>query len=142
MTTRLVDFSVRFWRLVVLLVLALTCLCDSVQAQAPQPASGQTINTPLFKVNVTPRDIGDRGSVNSAIQVLAVMTMLTLAPSIIFLMTSFTRIVIVLSFIRSALSLQGGPANQIIIGLSLFMTYFIMEPVWSKINSNAARIAN
>src|SRR5688572_23374384 len=52
-------------------------------------------------------------------------------------MTSFTRIVIVLSFVRSALALQGTPANQILIGLSLFMTYFIMEPVWSKIDSQA-----
>src|SRR5213076_148921 len=55
----------------------------------------------------------------------------------ILLMTIFTRIVIVLSFVRSALSLQGTPANQILIGLSLFMTYFIMEPVWSKIDSQA-----
>src|SRR5688500_20124352 len=52
-------------------------------------------------------------------------------------MTSFTRIVIVLSFVRSALALQGTPANQILIGLSLFMTYFIMEPVWAKIDSQA-----
>src|SRR5688572_31851520 len=52
-------------------------------------------------------------------------------------MTSFTRIVIVLSFVRSALALQGTPANQILIGLSLFMTYFIMEPVWSKIDAEA-----
>jgi flagellar biosynthetic protein FliP len=52
-------------------------------------------------------------------------------------MTCFTRIVIVLSFVRSALSLQGTPANQIIIGLSLFITYFIMAPVWEKIDANA-----
>lgn len=72
-----------------------------------------------------------------AIKVLIGITLLTLAPSIILLMTCFTRIVIVLSFIRSALSLQGSPANQIIIGLSLFMTFFIMEPVWTHIQSEA-----
>jgi flagellar biosynthetic protein FliP len=75
--------------------------------------------------------------VDAAIRVLFAITLLTLAPSIILLMTSFTRIVIVLSFIRSALSLQGAPANQIIIGLSLFLTYFIMAPVWEQVNAHA-----
>ena len=74
---------------------------------------------------------------DGAIKVLAVMTLLTLAPSIILLMTCFTRIVIVLSFVRSALSLQGAPSNQIIIGLSLFLTFFIMSPVWDKIDRDA-----
>jgi flagellar biosynthetic protein FliP len=75
--------------------------------------------------------------VDVAIKVLFTITLLTLAPSIILLMTCFTRIVIVLSFVRSALSLQGTPANQIIIGLSLFITYFIMAPVWERIDANA-----
>ena len=75
--------------------------------------------------------------VDVAIKVLFTITLLTLAPSIILLMTCFTRIVIVLSFVRSALSLQGTPANQIIIGLALFITYFIMAPVWEKIDTNA-----
>ncbi|MEW6302714.1 MAG: flagellar type III secretion system pore protein FliP [Verrucomicrobiota bacterium] len=77
----------------------------------------------------TPQDV------DSAVKVLFAITVLSLAPSIVLLMTSFTRIVIVLSFVRSALSLQGTPANQILIGLSLFMTYFIMEPVWSQMNN-------
>ena len=55
-------------------------------------------------------------------------SLLSLAPSIILLMTCFTRIVIVLSFVRTALSLQGAPSNQIIVGLSIFMTFFIMSP--------------
>jgi flagellar biosynthetic protein FliP len=75
--------------------------------------------------------------VDSAIQILFTITLLSLAPSIILLMTSFTRIVIVLSFVRSALSLQGTPANQLIIGLSLFLTFFIMAPVWDRINIEA-----
>ncbi len=74
-----------------------------------------------------------------AVQVLFAFTLLTLAPSIILLMTSFTRIVIVLSFVRSALSLQGAPANQIIVGLSLFITFFIMQPVWNNIDRDALR---
>ena len=75
--------------------------------------------------------------VDTGIKVLFVITLLTLAPSILLLMTCFTRIVIVLSFVRSALQLQGTPANQIIIGLSLFMTYFVMAPVWENINRDA-----
>ncbi len=75
--------------------------------------------------------------VDGAIKVLAVMTLLTLAPSIILLMTCFTRIVIVLSFVRSALSLQNAPSNQIIVGLSLFLTMFIMAPVWERIDREA-----
>jgi flagellar biosynthesis protein FliP len=75
--------------------------------------------------------------VDSAIKVLFTLTLLTLAPSILLLMTCFTRIAIVLSFVRSALSLQGTPANQIIIGLSLFLTLFIMAPVWERIDGEA-----
>lgn len=75
--------------------------------------------------------------VDSALKVLLAMTVLTLAPSIILLMTCFTRIVIVLSFVRNALSLQGAPANQIIIGLALFLTYFIMAPVWERVQVEA-----
>ena len=75
--------------------------------------------------------------VDMSIRILFFLTLLTLAPSILLLMTCFTRIVIVLSFVRSALQLQGTPANQIIIGLALFMTYFIMAPVWENINHEA-----
>ncbi len=71
------------------------------------------------------------------IKVLFALTLLTLAPAIILLMTCFTRIVIVLSFVRTALQLQGSPANQIIIGLSLFLTFFIMSPVWDNISRDA-----
>ena len=90
-----------------------------------------------FKVNLGVEASQGPQDVDGAIKILFAITLLTLAPSIILLMTSFTRIVIVLSFVRSALALQGTPANQILIGLSLFMTYFIMEPVWSKIDSQA-----
>jgi len=90
-----------------------------------------------FKLNLGVEAAQQPQDVDVAIKVLFGITLLTLAPSIILLMTCFTRIVIVLSFVRSALSLQGTPANQIIIGLSLFITYFIMQPVWSKIDETA-----
>jgi flagellar biosynthetic protein FliP len=75
--------------------------------------------------------------VDTGIKLLFVITLLSLAPSILLLMTCFTRIAIVLSFVRTALQLQGTPANQIIIGLSLFITYFVMAPVWENINRDA-----
>lgn len=76
---------------------------------------------------------------DTGIQVLFAITLLTLAPSLILLMTCFTRIVIVLSFVRTALQLQGAPANQILVGLSLFMTFFIMAPVWDSIQTDAIK---
>ena len=88
-------------------------------------------------LNLSVHNGGTPQDVDVGIKVLFAITLLTLAPSIILLMTCFTRIVIVLSFVRTALSLQGTPANQIIIGLSLFMTFFIMEPVWSRIQQEA-----
>jgi len=75
--------------------------------------------------------------VDSGIKILFLVTLLSLAPSILLLMTCFTRVAIVLGFVRSALQLQGSPGNQIIIGLSLFITFFIMAPVWDGINHEA-----
>jgi flagellar biosynthetic protein FliP len=79
----------------------------------------------------------EQGNVSSAIQIVMLMTVLTLAPSILLLLTSFTRIVIVLGFVRSALGVQGAPSNQLIIGMALFLTFFIMAPVGKKMNDEA-----
>ncbi len=72
-----------------------------------------------------------------AIQVLILMTLLTLGPSLVILMTSFTRIVIVLSFVRTALGVHQAPSNQIIVGLGLVLTFFIMQPVFERMNADA-----
>ncbi len=90
-----------------------------------------------FRLNLGVEAAQQPQDVDVAIKILFTITLLSLAPSIVLLMTSFTRIVIVLSFVRSALSLQGTPANQILVGLSLFLTYFIMQPVWAKIDRDA-----
>jgi len=71
------------------------------------------------------------------IQILALMTILTLLPSFLMMMTSFTRIIIVFAILRQALGLQSTPSNQIILGLSLFLTIFIMMPVFDQVNSTA-----
>lgn len=77
------------------------------------------------------------GDVSVAIQIVILMTLLTLAPSIVLLMTSFTRIVIVLGFVRTALGVPSAPSNQIIVGLSLFLTFFLMGPVFDNMNQAA-----
>jgi flagellar biosynthetic protein FliP len=104
-----------------------------------QTAGGEPGATVPLRLSVGLDGAAQPQNADVAVQVLFAITLLTLAPSIILLMTSFTRIVIVLSFVRSALSLQGAPANQIIIGLSLFITFFIMQPVWSRIDQDALK---
>ncbi|MTI48004.1 flagellar type III secretion system pore protein FliP [Sporosalibacterium faouarense] len=72
-----------------------------------------------------------------SIQLLVLFTILALLPAIVIMMTSFTRIIIVLSFIRNAVGTQQTPPNQVLIGLALFLTFFIMAPVATEINDNA-----
>ena len=112
-----------------LVLLALFVLVLPALAQAPAATPAQQ----ALPINISIGSGGEQGNVSSAIQILFVMTLLTLAPSIMMLMTSFTRIVIVLGFVRSALGVQGAPSNQIIVGLSLFLTIFIMAPIASRI---------
>ena len=120
---------------IVLLLVALSPLV--AVAQAPTTTSSPTAGLPPLTLNIGMDGIGQPKDVDVAIQVLFAITLLSMAPSIVLLMTCFSRIVIVLSFVRNALTLQGAPANQVIIGLSLFLTYFVMEPVWSKVQANA-----
>jgi flagellar biosynthetic protein FliP len=101
----------------------------------PSAAPAATNSAPPFTINIGGG--GDQGNISTAIQIVVLMTVLTLAPSIVMLMTSFTRIVIVLGFVRTALGVQNAPSNQIIIGLALFLTIFIMAPIGGRINSEA-----
>ena len=82
-------------------------------------------------------DLTGRENFSSALQLLVLMTVLSLAPAIIIMMTSFTRIVIVLSLLRQALGTQQLPPNQILIGLSMFMTFLVMSPTLSQVNETA-----
>lgn len=79
----------------------------------------------------------DPTNVSTSVKLILLLTVLSLAPSILILMTSFTRIVIVLSFTRTALATQQMPPNQVIIGLALFLTFFIMAPTLSEVNEVA-----
>lgn len=73
----------------------------------------------------------------SAVKIILMMTVLTLAPAILIMMTAFTRIIIVLSFVRQALGTQQMPPNQLLVGLALFLTFFVMSPFFNKINNEA-----
>ena len=77
------------------------------------------------------------GSVSTPVKALLVLTILSLAPSILIMMTSYTRIIIVLHFLRTAIGTQTAPPNQVLIGLALFLTFFIMWPTFQQINEEA-----
>lgn len=83
--------------------------------------------------------VSQPGDVSAILQIFFLMTVLSLAPGLLIMTTSFTRTVVVLSFLRNAIGAQQAPSNQIIIGLSMFLTFFIMTPVWQQINSQALK---
>ena len=90
-----------------------------------------------FELNITSN--AGSTSMSSTLQMMVMLTILSIAPSILLMITSFTRIVVVLHFVRAALGLQTTPPNQVIIGLSLFLTFFIMSPVFSEVNTEAIK---
>lgn len=94
-------------------------------------------NIPLPYFNFDFRQAGNPGEVSLSLQILLLLSILTLAPSILIMMTSFVRIAIILKFVQRALSLQQEPPNQVIMGLALFITFFIMTPTIGKIYDNA-----
>lgn len=81
----------------------------------------------------------ENGELSGTVRILIVLTVLSLAPSILIMLTSFTRIVIVLHFVRQAVGTQTVPPNQVMVGLALFLTVFIMSPVFTEINENAIK---
>ncbi|MDX8398014.1 MAG: flagellar type III secretion system pore protein FliP [Mariprofundaceae bacterium] len=99
------------------------------------PDMAWAVDIPTLSISLGEGDSPDEWF--NGLKIMAFLTVLTLAPSILVMMTSFTRIVIVFAFLRQALGTQQSPPTQIIIGLALFMTMFIMMPVWQKIDSTA-----
>ena len=100
---------------------------NSQQAEAPRE------NNPGLSITYN----NGEGSLSTPIKMLLTLTVLTLAPSILIMLTSFTRIVIVLHFVRTAMGTQSAPPNQVLIGLALFLTFFIMSPTLDRINKEA-----
>lgn len=112
----------------VLLVAALILIAAA--GAAAEPLALPTVSVGVGKVS-KPADV------SVVLQIFFLITVISLAPSLLMMTTSFTRIVVVLSFLRSALGTQQAPSNQILVGLSLFLTFFIMAPVWQQVNSQA-----
>ena len=111
----------------------LILLCSGLFLFAPQVMAEPGA---LSAVTVTTSAAGDQ-EYSVTLQVLAFMTALSFLPAMLILMTSFTRIVIVMSILRQALGLQQTPSTQLVTGLALFMTFFIMAPVFDRVNENA-----
>ncbi|MGB9825794.1 MAG: flagellar type III secretion system pore protein FliP [Desulfofundulus sp.] len=101
---------------------------------AVRPAGAAPV-LPRVELGLSPA--GGPEDVAVSLQILFLLTVLSLAPAILILTTSFTRIVVVLSFLRSGLATQQVPPNQVIIGLALFLTFFVMAPYWQEVNQAA-----
>lgn len=148
-------------KLLFLIAFILTFLCvvpkqvsasEITTTLTPSPVPTPSITaspTPGLSANGTGNNLslnfstGDgTGSLSATLQILLVLTVLTLAPSILIMMTSFIRIIIILHFTRSALGTQTTPPNQVLIGLALFLTLFIMSPTFMKINTQAIQPLN
>lgn len=115
--------------MVVLILGSLALLwAPSLLAQTP---------TPVPRITIGVDNARNPGDVAVTLQILLLLTVLSLVPAIVVMMTSFTRIVIVFSFLRHGLGTQQSPPTQVVIGLSLFLTIFIMAPVGHQINDDA-----
>lgn len=134
-------------RLFVIMVFVLTFFCATPKkvyaSEVNETTNESTVNTEDENA-VNNNDLtfyfnsGEgTGTLSATLQMLLILTVITLAPSILIMLTSFIRIIVVLHFVRSALGTQTTPPNQVLIGLALFLTLFIMSPILSNINTNA-----
>ncbi|MGN0480966.1 MAG: flagellar type III secretion system pore protein FliP [Lachnospiraceae bacterium] len=113
------------------IITGLMCIVPSSSALAAEtPTTGNN----LISIGIS---TGSGSDMASVLQMVLVLTVLALAPSILIMLTSFTRIVIVMHFTRAAVGTQTVPPNQIIVGLSLFLTFFVMAPTFSEVYSSA-----
>ncbi len=103
------------------------------------PLSSDAASFPVPSLNIGVGKSDNPDDVAVVLEIIALLTVLTLAPAMFILMTSFTRVVIVFHFLRQAIGTQQSPPNQILIGLSMFITFFIMTPVWNDIYQDALR---
>jgi len=117
---------------------ALLALAVLALVLAVAPKQAQAADAPL-SVNLTVGTDGGDAKLSGVVQVMLFMTVMSLLPALLLTMTSFTRIVIVLSFVRRAMSLQQMPPNQVVLGIALFLTAFVMYPAWQKVNTTAVQ---
>ena len=155
------NFNKKILKVICLLVMAgIFCICPSVSVKAAGSLDSNLTGTNRNETTLrkpgtaeTPEELqelniangmtvtinGDNGNLSSTLRILITLTLIALAPTLIIMLTSFTRIIIVLHFTRAALNTQTAPSNQILIGLALFLTFFIMNPVITQINEEALK---
>lgn len=117
------------------------CLFTSNTAFATQETATEAVTVADRDGNLINFSIaaGDGSDMASVLQMLLVLTVISLAPSLLMMLTSFTRIVIVLHFVRAALAVQTVPPNQVMVGLSLFLTFFVMSPTFTQVYDSAIK---
>ncbi|HAB59135.1 MAG TPA: flagellar biosynthetic protein FliP [Lachnospiraceae bacterium] len=129
--------------LVVLFVMSTIILVFSVPVKASSQTDSSdvaiTSNDEPFGFNFNLSTNGEGSGVASTLQIVILLTVISIAPSLLLMVTSFTRIIVVLHFVRSALATQTTPPNQVLIGLALFLTVFIMGPVFTQVNNEAIK---
>ena len=106
----------------------------AVAATAP---TAPTVPLPSINLNMSPTS--NPHQIVAALQILLLLTVLSLAPTLLVMVTSFTRIIVVLGFVRTALGTQQTPPNQVLVGLALLLTFFVMAPVIKDVNANAVQ---
>lgn len=153
------NFAVKkIWKIICLLmIVGILCVIPEVRVQASEIDPAQTGQTEqrtnreepgsadsrddLSELNIannlTVTYSGDNGQVNGTLRILLTLTMISLAPILLIMLTSFVRIIIVLHFTRAALNTQTTPPNQVLLGLALFLTYFIMQPTLTQVYEQA-----
>ena len=119
----------KYYAIVIVALLLITGVCSQTAEAAPL--------VPFPSVNIGVNSAANPQDTALSLQLLFMLTVLSIAPSILIMMTSFTRIIVVLSFLRSALATQQMPPNQILVGLALFLTFYTMSPYVDQMNKNA-----
>ena len=117
-------------RRAVFVVLLLALVAYAFPQMPAMPKIGLSLGGPATK----------GGEVATSLQILALLTVLSLAPALLMLTTCFTRIVIILGFVRTALGTPSLPPNQVLVGLSLFLTLFVMKPTWERVDARAIQL--
>jgi len=134
------QFFTRLWTrhraflIVSVAAIASLWIVPAIAMAATAPTSP---TVPIPQVSIGVGQAKNPAQVATALQILLLLTVLSLAPTLLVLLTSFTRVIVVLSFVRTALGTQQVPPNQVLVGLALFLTFFIMAPVVKDINQNA-----
>ncbi|MDQ6930090.1 MAG: flagellar type III secretion system pore protein FliP [Candidatus Eremiobacteraeota bacterium] len=125
-----------FWVVSGIAISALWLLPALAFAQSA-PAGPSAPTVPIPNINIGVGQAKSPAQVATSLQILLLLTVVSLAPTLLVLLTSFTRVIVVLSFVRTALGTQQVPPNQVLVGLALLLTFFIMNPVITDINKNA-----